>query len=95
MSIRLRYAVVGLFLGEAWVVHGGLPIWELALRLLALMFVVMPLVHLLRICLRRRRGVRGGPHLSLVRLAVVKLVRSRWRCSPVCSWTAASQAPGT
>ncbi|BDM73996.1 hypothetical protein HEK616_74830 (plasmid) [Streptomyces nigrescens] len=78
----LAYLAAGLVLGVTWALNEGTPPWEHAAKLLVLLFVAAPLLHLAR----RRRAARRAdhralhrqapphqPHLSFVRLAVAKI----------------------
>lgn len=73
----LAYLTAGLVIGAAWALNEGTPPWEHAAKLLVLLFVAAPLLHLAR---RRREARRTEhrpphhrPHLSFVRLAVAKV----------------------
>ncbi|MFE2162053.1 hypothetical protein ACFW9M_30125 [Streptomyces lydicus] len=66
------YLVAGLVMGGIWALNQGEPLWEHAAKLLVLLFVAAPLLHLAR----RRRTARHPEHrhrLSFVRLAVAKV----------------------
>ncbi|MFH8680486.1 hypothetical protein [Streptomyces lydicus] len=66
------YLVAGLVMGGVWALNQGEPLWEHALKLLVLLFVAAPLLHLVR---RRRTARHPGPRprLSFARLAVAKV----------------------
>ncbi|MFB7214049.1 hypothetical protein [Streptomyces sp. NPDC056255] len=68
--VRLGYIAVGLGIGGAWLLGRDVPPWEHALRLLAIVVVVPPAVHLLR----RRRARATLPHLPLRHLVAAKVL---------------------
>ncbi|MFD8542985.1 hypothetical protein [Streptomyces sp. NPDC059649] len=78
----LAYPTAGLVIGAAWAVNEGTPPWEHAAKLLVLLFVAAPLLHLARRRREARRTEHQPPHdqpahhrthLSFVRLAVAKI----------------------
>ncbi|MFE9687239.1 hypothetical protein [Streptomyces sp. NPDC006285] len=69
----VRYLILGLIMGGLWAWHAGAPLWEHAVRLLALLLIGPPLLHRARARRRRRLGLEGEPRLSLVRLTLLKL----------------------
>ncbi|MFI9075517.1 hypothetical protein ACIGW8_03255 [Streptomyces sioyaensis] len=71
-SIAGLYLVAGLVMGGVWAWNHGSPLWEHAVKLLVLLFVAAPLLHLAR----SRRAARRPAHrfrLSFVRLAAAKI----------------------
>ncbi|MFI1158901.1 hypothetical protein [Streptomyces sioyaensis] len=71
-SIAGLYLVAGLVMGGVWALNHGSPLWEHAVKLLVLLFVAAPLLHLAR----GRRAARRPAHrrrLSFVRLATAKI----------------------
>ncbi|MFI6347820.1 hypothetical protein [Streptomyces sp. NPDC050560] len=71
-AVRRIYLIVGLVMGALWVWHKGEPLWEHALKLLVLLFVVAPLV--LGRMRRKHPPVPGQLTLAYPRLVVAKLV---------------------
>ncbi|MFG2794959.1 hypothetical protein [Streptomyces sp. NPDC048419] len=67
-QIALVYAFIGLAVGGAWMLGGDMPAWQHALRLLAAVLIIPPLIHLLR----RRLNHTG--HLPLRRLVMAKIL---------------------
>ncbi|MGW9045378.1 hypothetical protein ACWGQL_22880 [Streptomyces lydicus] len=66
------YLVAGFAMGGIWALNQGEPLWEHAVKLLGLLFVAAPLLHLAR----RRRAARQPERrhrLSFVRRAVAKV----------------------
>ncbi|MEV5481690.1 MULTISPECIES: hypothetical protein [Streptomyces] len=71
-SIAGLYLVAGLVMGGVWAWNHDSPLWEHAVKLLVLLFVAAPLLHLAR----SRRAARRPAHrhrLSFVRLATAKI----------------------
>ncbi|WP_027946817.1 hypothetical protein [Amycolatopsis taiwanensis] len=68
-AVRLGYTAAGLAIGVAWALGWDRPIWEHALRLLVLVLVVPPIIHLVR----RRTGRTAG-HPPLRHLVVAKVL---------------------
>jgi hypothetical protein len=52
-TLRIRFAIVGIFLGGTWVWHTHAPLWQRLIRLAVVMLVVVPAV---RWVLGRSRG---------------------------------------
>ncbi|MEV7465647.1 hypothetical protein AB0O20_03900 [Streptomyces kronopolitis] len=71
-DIARVYLVAGLVMGGIWAWNHGAPLWEHAVKLLVVLFVGAPLLHLAR----GRRAARRPPRrlrLSFVRLAAAKV----------------------
>ncbi|MFD7080003.1 hypothetical protein [Streptomyces sp. NPDC059918] len=71
-ALRRGYFLIGLLFGAAWAVNRGMPVWEHAVRLLAFVIVVPPLLHAAQQRGRRKRGGQGAPHLSVLRATAAK-----------------------
>ena len=77
IRIRIRYLVVGLFIGGLWIAHRDEPTWEHAVRTLAVLLLVPPLVHLLLRRWEARRAQQGDApreRFSIARFAIGKVV---------------------
>ncbi|MFE2226649.1 hypothetical protein [Streptomyces kronopolitis] len=71
-DIARLYLAAGLVMGGIWAWNHGAPLWEHAVKLLVVLFVGAPLLHLAR----GRRAARRPPRrfrLSFVRLAAAKV----------------------
>jgi hypothetical protein len=68
--LRIGYAVAGLGIGGAWAYGWELPVWEHALRLLALVLIVPPIIHFVR----RRRAKPRAAHPPLRHLVCAKVL---------------------
>jgi hypothetical protein len=55
LAIRIRYLVAGLVLGLVWAWHAGEPLWEHVLRLVIVVLILAPILHLLPQILGVRR----------------------------------------
>ncbi|MFE7399850.1 hypothetical protein [Streptomyces sp. NPDC057557] len=69
-TVRLGYTAAGLGIGGAWLLGRDVPPWEHTLRLLAIVVVVPPAIHLLR----RRRARAIPSHLPLRHLVAAKVL---------------------
>ncbi|WP_406637652.1 hypothetical protein [Amycolatopsis sp. WGS_07] len=69
-TMRLGYAVAGLVIGGAWAFGWDVPVWEHALRLLVIILVVPPVVHLAR----TRLGRLTHTHPPLRHLVIAKVL---------------------
>ncbi|RKT87412.1 hypothetical protein SAMN05421805_113125 [Saccharopolyspora antimicrobica] len=83
--VRLGYAVAALVIGGAWAFGWDVPLWQHALRLLVIVLVLPPIVHLAR--RRLRRPVTAYPpmrHLVVAKVLLVagavglELLLNRW-----------------
>ncbi|NLU68842.1 hypothetical protein [Streptomyces sp. HNM0574] len=73
--VRAVYALAGLVMGVMWIRGGDEPAWEHALRVLVLVLVAPPVVHLVRRLRQRRRGeAPSGRQLPVARLTVAKVL---------------------
>ncbi|MBD2894451.1 hypothetical protein amrb99_33760 [Actinomadura sp. RB99] len=70
-STKRVYRTAGLIMGAVWAWNAGQPLWEHALKFGLLLFVGVPLLHLVQ---KRRTAGRPqeGPRLSLARAAAAK-----------------------
>ena len=70
-SVKRVYRTAGLIMGAVWAWNAGEPVWEHALKFGLLLFVGVPLLHLVQ---KRRTAGRpqAGPQLSLARAVVAK-----------------------
>ncbi|HEU5029727.1 MAG TPA: hypothetical protein VFV01_32775 [Spirillospora sp.] len=70
-SVRRGYLMAGLIMGAVWAWNAGEPVWEHALKFGLLLFVGVPLLHLVQ---KRRTAGRpqAGPRLSLGRAVAAK-----------------------
>jgi len=73
-AIWVRYAVIGIALGGAWLWNKGLPPWQHALRLLVLVLVLVPAANHLRTRYLRRRGQQVQPSTHLRGLVIAKVI---------------------
>lgn len=71
-DIARLYLVAGLVMGGIWAWNHGAPLWEHAVKLLVVLFVGAPLLHLARSRRAARRPARRL-RLSFVRLATAKV----------------------
>lgn len=71
-DIARLYLVAGLVMGGIWAWNHGAPLWEHAAKLLVVLFVGAPLLHLARGRRAARRPARRL-QLSFVRLAAAKV----------------------
>ncbi|MWA00633.1 hypothetical protein F8568_009625 [Actinomadura sp. LD22] len=70
-AVKRVYRMAGLIMGGIWAWNAGEPVWEHALKFGLLLFVGVPLLHLVQ--KRRTAGrPRPGPQLSLARAVVAK-----------------------
>jgi ABC-type amino acid transport system permease subunit len=69
---RRLYWTAGLVMGAIWAWNQGEPLWEHAVKLLVLLFVVAPAAHF-ALQRRARRENATGPHLSFPRLVAAKV----------------------
>lgn len=56
--LRLAYAAIGLLIGGAWALGQNTPPWEHTLRLLVVVVVIPPFLHLLRQRVRRIASIQ-------------------------------------
>jgi hypothetical protein len=71
-AVRIRYAVLGLITGGLWLWGSGDPLWQHALRMLAIVLVVPALASRLTAAVARRRGLERTETISVGRLVAVK-----------------------
>ncbi|WP_371792219.1 hypothetical protein OG285_24655 [Streptomyces sp. NBC_01471] len=72
-GVRAGYLVAGLVMAGMWFRGAGLPVWEHALRVLVLILVVPPLIHLVRRRRERRTGRAPSRRVPLRRLVALKV----------------------
>ncbi|WP_328317398.1 hypothetical protein [Streptomyces sp. NBC_00388] len=72
-AVRAGYLAAGLVMAGMWWRGAGFPAWEHALRVLVVILVVPPLVHLVRRRRERRTGSTPSRHVPLRRLVALKV----------------------
>ncbi|MFF3978069.1 hypothetical protein [Streptomyces sp. NPDC001828] len=72
-AVRLGYLAAGLVMSGMWLRGADLPAWEHALRVLVVVLVVPPLVHLVRRRRERRADTVRSPRVPLRRLVALKV----------------------